>query len=109
MDHLEGAGGGVGGGAGAAEDLAGSDAHDRRRALGSGGEDGVPHCLVDDWGVSQWDGVGELPVDIGDEGCPVGPEIEGGDSRGGGRRAAEGDEAGSEKSGSGGGGEKGGA
>lgn len=79
VDHLEGDGGGEGGGAeaGPAEELAGSDAHDGRGPLGTRGENGVAHGVEDGLRVADGDGGVEVGVDLGQESRPVGLEIEG--------------------------------
>ena len=74
--HLEGTGGGEGGTAVTAEELAGGDAHDRRGALGAEGEDGVAHGLVNLVWVGDGDGLIQLLVDFRDQGHPVISEVE---------------------------------
>lgn len=76
MNHLESTGGGEGGEAVAAEELAGRDAHHGRRALGTLGQDGVPHGLVDPFRVLDRDRLFQLLVDLPDQGRPVRPQIE---------------------------------
>lgn len=78
MGHLKSGRGGKSGGARGAEELARGNAHDGSGSLGPATEDGVAHGLEHFLGVAHGESSIELGIDDGDEGCPVGAEVEGG-------------------------------
>lgn len=77
VDHFEGGGGGEGGRSGQAEEVGGAcDAHDGRSPFGAGGEDGVAHRFEDPVGVPDGYRLVQIPIDLGNQSCPVRSEVE---------------------------------